>query len=94
MNEQSIRHLLASNDRAVERAILAIYQRQTSDEQAIAHTRHLNHRGFTAGDAHWGTRYAQWLESSGRHLAGQHLDRARLMSFRYVRQLLDVATAK
>jgi hypothetical protein len=94
-NEGVIRRLLATNNVAVEKAILAIYQRQTSDEQRTAHTRHLNHCGFTAGDAHWGSRYAQWLQANpDRHLGGQHLDRARLMSMRYVRQLLEVAQAR
>jgi hypothetical protein len=42
--EQQIVTLLDTNDRAVERAIVAIYERQTADEKQTEHTRHDNSR--------------------------------------------------
>ena len=68
---QQIGALLASNDRAVERAMVVIFQRQTPDEQQAAHTSHNNGRGFSAFDAKMGTYYARWV-LSGRSLTGRH----------------------
>ena len=88
--KESIRQLLMTNPIAVERAILAIYARQTASEQASETTREDNGEGFNAFDAKSGTYYAQWIRS-GKHLSGQYLDKARKMSLRYVGQLLEIA---
>jgi hypothetical protein len=85
--------LLASNDRAVERAIVAIYNRQTEDEKSDSTTKVRNGMGFAGPDARIGTYYAKWI-LSGRTLTGKHLDKARQMSFHYIRQLVEVATEK
>jgi len=82
--------LLRTNDRAVERAILAIYRRQTQDEQVISHTRHSNNVGFSAAHASKGSYYARWI-MSGRSLTGHHLNKARTMAIMYRRQLADEA---
>ena len=87
---KTIRDLLARNDLAVERAILAIYARQTADEKATSDTRHTNARGFSAAHASRGSYYARWI-ASGRHLTGVHLTTARELSLHYTRQLLDIA---
>lgn len=84
-------NLLVSNNRAVERAMIAIYNRQTEDEQIAQDTRHSNGKGFAAPDARLGSYYAKWV-LSGRQLTGRHLDKARQMSFKYIRQLAEVAT--
>lgn len=88
-----IKWLLTMNDRAVERAILAIYNRQTYDEQVSSDTKHSNGIGFSGADARLGTYYAKWI-LSGKNLSGNHLDNARMMSHKYVRQLCEIATAK
>lgn len=59
--KESIRLLLMTNDRAVERALVVLFERQTKDEQAAATTTHLNFVGFNAADAVIGTRFARWL---------------------------------
>jgi hypothetical protein len=90
---ETIKALLDRSDKAVERAIVAIYERQTSDEQVTGETRHHNRRGFASCHAHLGTYYAKWIMSD-RHLDGQHLQRARRMVQCYSKQLLQVAEAR
>lgn len=90
MTKLQIKALLLSNDRAVERAMVALLARQTADEQSSHTTRHQNGRGFSAFDAHQGTYYAKWVQS-GRKLTGRHLDKARRMAVRYVGQLAEVS---
>jgi hypothetical protein len=82
--------LLDRNDLAVERAVVAIFNRQTSDEQESESTKHDNGRGISAFHAGLGSYYARWIQS-GRHLTGPHLERARKMMHRYVGQLAEVA---
>jgi hypothetical protein len=53
--------LLRSNDAAVERAIVRLFELQTAGEQRVAHTTHKNDRGFCACDAKAGTRFARWI---------------------------------
>lgn len=46
-----IETLINTNDRAVERAMVAIWERQTRDEQATETTRHHNGIGFSGWTA-------------------------------------------
>ena len=84
----SIKDLLANNPRAVERAILVLFARQTADEQAYSVTHNDNSRGFSAAHASKGSYYARWIQS-GRNLTGHHLENARRITSRYTRQLLE-----
>lgn len=93
MTEQDITNLILARDDAVERAILAIYKRQTTEEQLSGETMRLNGMGFSGSDARLGSYYAKWL-LSGKHLSGQHLMKARKMAFKYRGQLLLVAQGK
>lgn len=88
-----IRYLLTMKDAAVERAIVAIYNRQTTDEQNSEDTKHLNGIGFTGADARLGSYYAKWI-LSGKHLNGNHLTKARVMSYKYIRQLCEIAKTR
>lgn len=90
MNKSEIRSLLMSNDRAVERAMVVLFQRQTLDEQHTSSTSHLNGRGFNAFHAKNGTYYAKWV-LSGRRLTGRHLEAARRMACHYARQLAELS---
>lgn len=91
--KESITQLLDRSNRAVERAIVAIYNRQTEDEKSSGTTTHSNGRGFSGAHAELGTYYAKWI-LSGRSLTGHHLEKARRMSKRYVAQLLEEAQQK
>jgi len=85
-----IEALINSNDRAVERAMVAIWERQTADEQETQNTRHHNGRGFAAWSARSGTYFAEWVRS-GRRLTGKHLVKARKIALHHAGQLTDFA---
>lgn len=89
-NPEYIKHLLCTSDYAVERAMRAIFLRQTQEEQVSNTTKVNNGKGFTACDASLGSYYAKWVISE-RRLTGKHLAKARVMSFKYVRQLSEIA---
>ena len=88
-----IQSLIERNDVAVERAVVAIYNRQTEDEKRVKETKYSNGVGFTSVEAQYGSYLAQWI-LAGRRLTGYHLKRARGMMKRYHRQLAEIANAK
>ena len=90
---QYIGWLLTMNDRAVERAMVVLYERQEECERASGTTTKSNGRGFSAYDASKGTYYAKWV-LSGKRLTGRFLEHARTMSKRYIRQLAEAATER
>lgn len=85
-----IDNLLRTNDKAVVRAIIALYRLQTKDEQARQDTLHKNHVGFSAAHARRGTYYAQ-LALAGKPLYPKTLERARRIALRHSRQLVEIA---
>ena len=88
-----IDRILNSNPRAVGRAMIVLFERQTADEQQRSSTRHQNGRGFNAYSARSGSYYARWVQS-GRQLTGRHLVKARLIALRHSRQLVEEANDK
>lgn len=88
-----IRWLLTTNDKAVERAMVALYEMQTATEQNAQATSESNGKGFNYYDARSGSYYAKWVKS-GRSLTGHHLVKARVMSMKYAKQLAKLAEAK
>lgn len=85
-----IEHMLKTRDAAVERAMVALFNRQTRDEQVAEDTKHLNGIGFSANCAHYGTYYAKWV-LSGKKLSGEHLTRARRIALQHARQIVEEA---
>lgn len=61
INSESIKALLMSNDRAVERAIIVLVSRQTTSEVGSGATTESNGRGFSAYHASTGTYLAKWI---------------------------------
>ena len=90
---EDIVSLLNTSDRAVERGVVAIWQRQTADEQSTDTTRHSNGIGFSGWSAHSGSYYAKWVES-GRRLTGKHLDKARKITLHHAAQLTRIANGE
>lgn len=98
MHDQgTIRDLLQTNDLAVERALLALYERQTEVEKRVNHSTHLNMRGFNQGDAPDMSSMAKQI-LNGRHLDARQLEWLRAPQHRYRsrigkywRQLLEIA---
>ena len=85
-----IETMVRNQDAAVERAMVAIWERQTADEKETQGTRHHNGRGFAAWSARSGTYYAGWVRS-GRRLTGKHLAKARKIALYHAGQLTDFA---
>jgi hypothetical protein len=88
-----IEALINGNDRAVERAMVAIWERQTRDEQATETTRHHNGIGFSGWTAKSGTYFANWVRS-GRSLSGKHLAKARKIALHHAGQLTRIANGE
>lgn len=61
LTKDDIIRLLETNDRAVMRALLVLYENQTTDEQDTATTRHHNNRGFKQCHARIGTSMAKFF---------------------------------
>lgn len=99
--KKSIIALLATNDHAVERAILALRARQTSDEVRAERTKYKNDRGFNAPDARIGTSMAADIDRFG-NLTGPQVALWRVRSKatgkmrieKYAGQLLRIARAR
>lgn len=92
-NKGRITKLLQVSDHAVERAMVALYERQTLDEQQASTTKYVNHRGFRANHASKGSYYGRWVKM-GRKLTGFHLTNARSIALHYAQQLADIANAR
>ena len=88
-----INTLLTSNPKAVERAMLRLYELQTQEEKASDSTRVNNNQGFSSYAAHRGSYYAKWVQS-GRSLSGHHLEKARAIAIRHSRQLVEIANRR
>lgn len=82
--------MITTRNDAVERAMLAVWERQTADEKCHDTTRHHNAIGFSASTVSRGSYYAKWVKS-GRHLTGSHLDNARKIALKHVGQLVKIA---
>lgn len=57
--------MLETNDRAVARALVVLYERQTEDEKVGENTRHHNNRGFRPCHARMGTSMAKFYLRNG-----------------------------
>lgn len=75
-----------------ERAVLALYERQTADEKSAGSTVHHNAAGYNAFDAPFMTSLAEQLKQ-GRHLSNKQLAAARKVLRKYTGQLAKIAKA-
>lgn len=87
---EKIRELLKTNDKAVMRGIVAIYKRQTLDEQMAEHTTQHNGVGFGAFDAQFMSSLAKQI-MSGRTLTQTQMAVGRNKIVRYAKQLASIA---
>lgn len=91
--KEQIITMIETNDKAVNRAVLAIYKNQTADEQNSEATLHHNNIGFSSADARLMTYYANYIQKQG-GLSGPHLEKARKRIKKYWKQLLEIANSK
>lgn len=89
-NKCIIAEKIQTNPKWLYAGILAIYKRQTSDEQVAESTDHSNGRGFTGADARFGSSLAKKL-LAGYTLTVNQTIAARKMMRKYSGQLLKVA---
>lgn len=89
-SKEHLQHLLATNDRAVERALIQIYNRQTRSEQVSMHTSEHNSVGFTAFDGEFLSNVAEKCIKFHGLTPGQ-LVAVRPKMMKYWKQLLEIA---
>lgn len=85
-----IRNLVATNDNAVVRGIMALYDRQTADERNAESTIHRNGMGFNGLDAGFGCSLAKQYNDRG-FLTGKQITAARKMLKKYAGQLTIIS---
>jgi len=85
-----INELVMTKVTGTNRAILALYARQTSYEQDCQATREANGKGFNMMDAKFGTSLAESL-NKGYTLSPKQLEAARKMLRKYVSQITNIA---
>lgn len=85
-----IRNILLKSNRAVEKGIAAIFERQTTDEQYSQTARHSNGIGFSSAHASKGSYMAKWV-GQGKSLTGPYIFMGRQLILHYVRQLVEIA---
>lgn len=87
--KQDVIDLLDRSDKAVARAIMVIFSRQTDSERAQGETVEHNGVGFTAFDAPFLTSLAERLPQYGNRMTERQLVVARKKIRKYWRQLLE-----
>ena len=87
-NKEKLQDLLDRNDEAVYRAMLRIYARQTSTEQAYQATTDWNSVGFTGVDGEIMSSFSEAYKKYGR-LTVKQMAIARKKMKKYWSQLLD-----
>lgn len=88
--KEMVRANLQENDRWLVRGLLALYSRQTSDEQSGEYTRYDNKRGFNSTDAPLLTSFAKQV-NRGRSLTAKQLSWTRKKMLKYSGQLARIA---
>lgn len=91
--KQWVNSKLDASQKNVELALLAIFKRQTADEQAAGSTAYSNGMGFSGADAEFGTSLAKAILKYGKLTPGQ-APYARRIIGKYWKQLIEVAEAK
>jgi len=99
---EQIKTALVTDQYLLETALVAIFEKQTQDEQSDGQTKHNNGVGFTYGDGFRGKRMAKWIldgvniygKDFGTNLTGQHLEKAKKFMPKYAKQLYKLQIAK
>jgi len=87
---EEIREKITTNPQWTERAIVALYKKQTDQEQINGQTIEHNGMGFNGLDAEILTSFALWI-GKGRHLTPKQLQVAQKKLSKYATQLTLIA---
>lgn len=88
-----IKQKILTDQRWLERAVVAIYERQTEREQDLFVTEDYNERGFNNVDCRTGAFMAQWIQK-GNSLSGKWIKIAQKIMPKYANQLAAIAQEK
>ena len=91
--KEGIRGMLNSNDRWLQRGLLAIYKLQTADERTHRFTKHTNGIGFNKRDAKFLSSLAESLREYGR-LTPRQTKACRKVMAKYAGQLAKIANGE
>jgi hypothetical protein len=91
--KEDIKELLETNDVAVIKGLIRIYELQTSDEQSDEYTKHHNGVGFSGFDGEFMTSVAKWFLKNGFVSEGQFKHVKKKM-MRYAGQLAKIANGE
>jgi len=91
--KESIRRMLASDDRWLVRGLLAIYKLQTMDERAQQSTKHWNGVGFNKHDAGFLSSLAESFKKYDR-LTPKQVKACRKAMLKYAGQLAKIANGE
>lgn len=87
--------LMMGDVRWIERAVIAIFNKQTENEKEVESTNIRNNVGFTGADAKILTSFAkQLLKNKNRHLSDKQLAIAKRRIVKYAGQLAKIANGK
>lgn len=89
-NRDSIQAMLLKSDKAVCRAVTAIFNNQTPEEQSAGYTVENNSVGFNGVDAEWMSAMAVNIAQFGK-LTPKQMVITRPKILKYWRQLVDIA---
>ena len=91
--KEDIRELLLTDDKAVARGVVAIFNLQTEDEQNVGETSVKNGVGFNGVDANFMSSIAQFYMRRN-FLSAKQVEFARKKLLKYSNQLTMIANAK
>jgi len=92
-NQKFIKEKLSTDVRWIERALIVLFHRQTSDEQDSGQTRVYNNRGFNGADSRYLTYCAKYVIGGGR-ISGKHLQKCAKMLPKYWKQIEEEINRK
>jgi hypothetical protein len=85
-----IKEKLLSSDKWIISGLMAIYRRQTDDEQSNGKTAHDNGIGFNSVDSEIMSSFAKWHKKNG-YLSNKQIAIARKKIIKYNKQLTQIA---
>lgn len=85
-----LRHMLQTNDNYAKRALVIVYNNQTSNEKSSLATLNMNGVGFTKADGHKLAGIAKFYISKN-YLSDKQLSYVKKRIYKYWKQILAVA---
>ncbi len=91
--KEGIKQMLLTNDKAVVRGILALYEKQTQDEKNSQATIYTNNVGFNGSDSKFLSSLAEWYKKTNM-LTPKQIAFGRKKLLKYAGQLANIANYK